>query len=602
MEHHRSRPAKGDRAREKAVRKVVAVMPLDEASRLRILTAPGGPFPLAEIDLGHGTLEVFDRDPRTMRDAFLSTAAHADRTAVVYQGRRWTYQDQWDTVVPLAHALRGLGVGKGDRVGIAMRNYPEFAFSFWATQLIGAVAVPYNGWLRTRELVEVMADSGPVVLVADRERIALLAEVDLAAMGVGTVIAVRCEERPAARSEVVAFDALVAGATDGTGAGSVLGPPEADVSPEDASTIMFSSGTTARPKGVTHTHRNHTASLLNKAIRAVRIVPATLEGPHEILPPAPSTKVVTFPFFHVAGLNTLYTAAYSGHALVLMYKWDAEEAVRLVEAEQANEVAGPPFVVQSFLAAAAATTHDLGSLRVIGMGGSAAPTALVDAVVEGFGERVMVRTGYGLTETTSGVVSISAADFAAHPDSVGRPLPTAEVAILDEKGGRLGVGEEGEIAIRGPQVVHGYLGMPDADDFRDGWFRTGDLGRIDDSGLIYIVGRLKDTVIRGGENIQCAEVEAVLTAHSDVVEAAAFGAPHPTLGEELVAVVRLRPGGTADAGELRGFAAERLAAFKVPARVAVSDIPLPRTPSGKVVKRDIVSTLHLDDLVRPAGV
>ncbi|MEX5635888.1 class I adenylate-forming enzyme family protein [Parafrankia sp. FMc2] len=579
-------------------------MPLDEVSRLRILTAPGGPFPLAEIDLGHGTVEVFDRDPRTMRGAFLSTAAHADRTALVYQGRRWTYQDQWDTVVALSYALRGLGVAKGDRVGIAMRNYPEFVFSFWATQLIGAVAVPYNGWLRTRELVEVMSESGPVVLVADRERIALLADIDLAGMGVRTVVAVRCEETPAALSEVVDFDALVAGAADAGGAaaaGSVLGPPEADVSPEDPSTIMFSSGTTAKPKGVMHSHRNHTASLLNKAIRAVRIVPATLEGPHEILPPAPSTKVVTFPLFHVAGLNTLYTAAYSGHALVLMYKWDAEEAVRLVEAEQANEVAGPPFVVQSFLAAAAATTHDLSSLRIIGMGGSAAPTTMIDAVAERFGEQVMVRTGYGLTETTSGVVSISAADFAEHPDSVGRPLPTVEVAILDEKSERLGVGEEGEIAIRGPQVVAGYLGLPDADDFRDGWFRTGDLGRIDDSGLIYIVGRLKDTVIRGGENIQCAEVEAVLIAHPDVVEAAAFGAPHPTLGEELVAVVRPRPGAVVAAEELRVFAAERLAAFKIPVRIAVSDIPLPRTPSGKVIKREIVSTLRLDDLVRPSA-
>jgi acyl-CoA synthetase (AMP-forming)/AMP-acid ligase II len=568
-------------------------MPLDEVSRLRILTAPGGAFPLAQVDLGHGRLEVFDRDPRTMRDAFLATAAHADRDALVYQDRRWTYQDQWDTVVALAHALQGLGVVKGDRVGIAMRNYPEFVFTFWAAQVIGAVVVPYNGWLRTRELADVVAESRPVVLVADRARIALLAEEDLAASGVRTVVAVRCDETPTARVDVVGFDALV------VGAGDVAAPPDVEVAPRDPSTIMFTSGTTAKPKGAMHTHRNHSASLLNKLIRAMRIEPATPDGPHEILPPAPSTKVVTFPFFHIAGLNTLYTAAYSGHCLVLMYKWNADEAVRLVETERANELAGPPFVIQTFLEAAAG--HDLDTLRVIGMGGSAAPTKVIAAVAERFGDRVTPRTGYGLTETTSGVVSISAADFAEHPDSVGRPLPTAEVAILGEEGQRLGVDEEGEIAIRGPQVVAGYLGMPDAADFRDGWFHTGDLGKIDDAGLIYIVGRLKDTVIRGGENIQCAEVEAVLNAHPDVVEAAALGAPHPKLGEELVAVVRLRPGSRLDAEELRGFAAGHLAAFKVPVRIALIDDALPRTSTGKVVKRDIPKTLSLGDLLQPTA-
>ncbi|MFJ3667409.1 class I adenylate-forming enzyme family protein [Streptomyces sp. NPDC090106] len=567
-------------------------MSLDEMSRLRILTAPGGAFPLAEVDLGHGPLEVFDRDPRTLRDAFLATAAHFDRTALVFRDQRWTYRDQWETVTALAHALQGLGVVKGDRVGIAMRNYPEFVFTFWAAQLIGAVIVPYNGWLRTRELADVVTESRPVVLVADRERIALLADEDLSASGVRTVVAVRCDETPTARVDVVGFDALVSEAAGGA-------PPEVEVAPEDPATIMFTSGTTAKPKGAMHTHRNHSASLLNKLIRAMRIEPATADGPHEILPPAPSTKVVTFPFFHIAGLNTLYTAAYSGHCLVLMYKWNAAEAVRLVETERANELAGPPFVIQTFLDAAAG--HRLDSLRVIGMGGSAAPAKVIAAVTERFGDRVTPRTGYGLTETTSGVVSISAADFAGHPDSVGRPLPTAEVAILSEEGQRLGVGEEGEIAVRGPQVVAGYLGMPDAAEFRDGWFRTGDLGRTDDAGLIYIVGRLKDTVIRGGENIQCAEVEAVLNGHPDVVESAALGAPHPTLGEELVAVVRLLPGSTLDSEQLRGFAAGRLAAFKVPVRIALIDEALPRTSSGKVVKRDIPKTLALGDLLRPAA-
>jgi long-chain acyl-CoA synthetase len=568
-------------------------MTLDETSRLRILTAPGGAFPVTEIEVNGARLEMFDRDPRTMRDAFLATAAFAERTAVVFRDERWTYGEQWDTVCALATAMRDeLGVRPGDRVGIAMRNYPEFIFTFWAAQVVGAVVVPFNGWLRTRELADVIADAAPVVLVADRERIALLAETDLAAIGVRHVVGVRCDD--ALRGSL-----SYAGLLDR--AGTVTEPPAVEVSPDDPSTILFTSGTTAKPKGALHTHRNHSASLLNKYIRAVRIGDEGPDGSHEILPPAPSVKVVTFPFFHIAGMNTLYTAAYSGHALVLMYKWDAEEAVRLVEEEGAGEVAGPPFVVQTFLDAAATTSRDLSSLRIIGMGGSAAPTKVIAALTERFGDQVTPRTGYGLTETTSGVVSISAADFARHPDSVGRPLPTAQVAILAEDGTEVAPGEVGEIAIRGPQVVRGYMNLPDADDFRGGWFHTGDLGRIDEEGLVYIVGRLKDVVIRGGENINCAEVEAVLTAHPDVVEAAALGAAHPQLGEELVAVARVRPGSVVDAEDLRAFAAERLAAFKVPARIAVSEVPLPRTASGKVVKRDIVTTLQVPDLLQPTA-
>jgi long-chain acyl-CoA synthetase len=572
---------------------------LDETTRLRLLTAPDGAFPLTEIVVDGQRLEMFDRDPRTMRDAFLATAAHADLTAIVYGEERWTYRDQWDEVVALAHGLRDeLGVRKGDRVGLAMRNYPEFIFTFWATQLIGAVLVPYNGWLRTRELADLIEGSAPVVLVADQERIALLAEEELAAGGVRAVVGVRCEETPASRTPVTQYAGLLTRA--GHGRTSPAVPPAAEVLPEDPATILYTSGTTGRPKGALHRHRNHSASLLNKLIRAMRVVPATGTEPAQVLPPAPSVKLMTFPMFHIAGMNTLYTAAYSGHTLVLMYKWNAELAVDLVEREGANELSGPPFVIQTFLDAAT-PDRDLSSLRMIGMGGSAASIQVVEAMKARFGDQVTPRTGYGLTETTSGVLSIPPTDFARHPDSVGRPLPTAHVAILGEDDSELPQGEVGEIAIRGPQVVSGYVDVPDADDFRNGWFHTGDLGRIDEEGLVYIVGRLKDVVIRGGENIYCAEVEAALTSHPDVLEAAAFGAPHPALGEELVAVARVRPHSDLTADRLRAFTAEHLAAFKVPARIALAEVELPRTPSGKIVKREIASVLGVEDLLAPAA-
>lgn len=574
-------------------------MTLDETTRLRLLTTPDGAFPLTEIVVDGQRLEMFDREPRTMRDCFLATTAHAEVTAVVYGEERWTYSDQWSEVVALAHALREeLGVRKGDHVGLAMRNYPEFIFTFWATQLIGAVLVPYNGWLRARELADLVAGSHPVVLVADQERIALLAEEDLAASGVRTTVAVRCEEAPdgfTGRNAVVGYRDLL----DRTANPSAV--PDVEVVPEDPSTILYTSGTTGRPKGALHRHRNHSASMLNKLIRAVRVTPATDTEPLRVLPALPSVKLMTFPMFHIAGMNTLYTAAYSAHTLVLMYKWNADLAVELVERERVNELSGPPFVIQTFLDAAGATERDLSSLRALGMGGSAASLQVVEAMKERFGDQITPRTGYGLTETTSGVMSIPPHEFAIHPDSVGRPLPTAHVAILDEDDAEVPQGEVGEIAVRGPQVVSGYFDVPEADDFRNGWFHTGDLGRIDEDGLVYIVGRLKDTVIRGGENIYCAEVEAVLTAHPDVLEAAAFGAPHPSLGEELVAVARVRAGSTLRAEDLRSIAAESLAAFKVPARIALVPDELPRTPSGKIVKREIVSTLRVEHLLESAS-
>lgn len=556
-------------------------MTLDETTRLRLLTTPDGAFPLTEIVVDGQRLEMFDRDPRTMRDAFLATRQHADTTAVVYGNERWTYADQWREVLAFANALHDdLGVRKGDRVGLAMRNYPEFIFTFWATEVLGAVLVPFNGWLRTQELADLIESARPVVLVADHERVALLADQDLAASGVGTVVAVRCEEAPASgacHTSIVAYQDLLARATS-------TELPEVDLAPEDPSTILFTSGTTGKPKGALHRHRNHSASLLNKLIRAVRVIPATETTPLQVLPPAPSVKLMSFPMFHIAGMNTLYTAAYSGHTLVLMYKWNAELAVELVERERVNELSGPPFVIQTFLDAAAASERDLSTLKALGMGGSAASLQVVEAMQRIFGDQITPRTGYGLTETTSGVMSIPPHEFADHPTSVGRPLPTAEVAILDEDGNRVPTGTDGEIAVRGPQVVSGYFDVPDADDFRDGWFHTGDLGKVVD-GWVHVVDRMKDVVIRGGENIYCAEVEAALFEHPAVGDVAVVGVPHESLGEEAVAVVYLRRPATA--GALRRHVAERLASFKVPAHVVFRDEPLPRTPSGKVLKRDL---------------
>ena len=562
-------------------------MAMNDGERFRFLTGPTGAFPLVERVVNGRRLEMFDCEPRTMRDAFLATRIHAG-TALRYQSERWTYGEQWNAVVDLSHALRALGIVKGDRIGIAMRNYPEFVFAFWAAQLLGAVAVPFNAWLKSEELVELLSDARPTVLVADEERIRLLASVDRDAIGLRAVVGVRLTET---YENVVDYSTVVAAHNGSRNA------PDVDVSPTDPSTLLFTSGTTGKPKGVVHTHLNHSASLLNKLIRAVSVVEPEDGGPVRVEPPLPSTKLVTYPLFHIAGLNTLYTAAYAGHTMILMYKWDAETAAKIIEAEGVSELSGPPFVIQTFLEVAKAGVYDLDSLKVLGLGGSAAPAALIASIHETFDGRVTPRTGFGMTETTSGVVGISAADFVTRPTSVGRVLPTAHVRVVDEAGNDLGTDAVGEIAISGPQVVDGYFDDAESTKFRDGWFLTGDLGRISDDGFVYIVGRIKDVVIRGGENINCSEVEGRLLAYPGVVEAAAFGAPHPALGEELVAIVHVAGGSEITQKQLRSFVAERLAAFKVPARIAVTSRELPRTASGKIAKLGIAREMELESIM-----
>ncbi|WP_216892314.1 class I adenylate-forming enzyme family protein [Nocardia alni] len=568
-------------------------MALSDKERLELLTAPGAAFPLRDHTVDGHTYQVFDREPRTLRNAFAEMRTHGSARAIGYRDEYWSYDDMWSEMTALAHALRDRhGIAKGDRVGIAMRNYPEFVMIFGAVQLLGAVAVPFNAWLKGNELAELVLESAPRVLFADQERAELARRLEFAGGATSTTLV---GVRSPAADGVVAYADLL---TDRRPA-QQSDAPEVEVSPEDISTILFTSGTTGRPKAAAHSHLNHSASLLNKLIRAVKLdVPA--DGGAVRVSPAPhSCKLVTFPFFHIAGINTMYNSLYAGHTLILMYKWDAPEAVRLVEQEKVNEISGPPFVVQTFLTAAREGGKDLSSLRTLGMGGAAAPLGVIAEAREVLGPNILPRTGYGMTETTSGVVAISGVDFERRPTSVGRTLPTAEIGIMGADGALLGIGEEGEVAFRGPQVIRGYAGIADSPDFRDGWFFTGDIGRIDEDGFIYLVGRVKDIVIRGGENINCSEVEACLSSHPHVIEAATLGAPHPTLGEELVAIVHVHAGGAVEAEELRAYAAERLAKFKVPARIAIVHEFLPRTASGKVIKRELIGELGLDWLLEP---
>jgi len=459
-------------------------------------------------------------------------------------------------------------VGRGDRVAIAARNYPEWALAFWATVKLGAVAVPLNAWWTGPELTYAIGHSRARVMFADHERLERLAphlpELDLAG-----VVDVRAE-----------LDDLVT-------AGKGQAVPVAEVGPDDDVTILYTSGTTGRPKGAAGTHRNICNFVWNGLY-------AQASGARPATPPANPVQPVTlltFPLFHVGGLQShLVPYTFYGGKLVLMYKWHPDEAIDLIEREAVIAFSGVPTTAFSLLERAAERGVSLDSVAGMSSGATLVPPELVRRIDSQFAGRVAPGNGYGLTETSGAMVFNAGAGYVARPDSVGRPIsPVNEVRIVTEDGRDAAPGEVGEIWMKGPTVVRGYFDDPAATAaaFTDGWFHTGDLGRIDDDGLLFVVDRLKDVVIRGGENVYSAEVEAALFEHPDVADAAIVGVPHPALGEEVAAVVRVRNGGDVDEAGLAAHLRQRLAGFKVPSRWWLRSDELPRNAAGKVLKRQL---------------
>ena len=366
--------------------------------------------------------------------------------------------------------------------------------------------------------------------------------------------------------------------------------PTLVVDPDADAAIMYTSGTTGKPKGAVQTQRNFTNFLMQGVYLTMQMAAEAATSPAAAAP-LPLATLLTFPLFHVGGLHSFllpYTAA--GGKIVLMYRWDAGEAVDIVEREAITAVAGVPTTMFELLEAAKAKGATLESLAGISSGATLVPPELVRRIDEQTSSRAAPGNGYGLTETSGAAIANFGPAYVANPESVGKPIsPVIDVRIVDGDGTDAAVGEVGEIWLKGPTIVRGYLGREreTAEAFTDGWFHTGDLGRLDADGNLYVVDRLKDVIIRGGENVYAAEVEAALYEHPDVTEAAIIGVPDERLGENVGAVVRLRPDSTLDGDGIRAHVADRLAAFKVPAHVWIVDESLPRNASGKVLKREL---------------
>jgi long-chain acyl-CoA synthetase len=551
------------------------------------LTAPGQLFELEEHTIRGVPTRVWKHAPPTLRAVLDLSPMHGDKPLIVYEDERFSFGDHYRAASTFAHRLIDrYGVQKGDRVAIAMRNFPEWMMAFWGAAVTGAIVVPLNAWWTGPELGYGVTDSGSRVLVLDEERALRMRGYE--DLGLDGVIVVR-NEHPLHEREESWADVLGEVPADAS-------PPDVALDPEDDATIFYTSGTTGFPKGALGTHRNICTNVLSLAYGAYfgQMRKQDAEGAPDGAALADSaasqSSLLSVPLFHVTGCHAFMLGSIAfGSTLVMMYKWDPERALELIARERITTIGGVPAMVWQLLESPNFESADTSSVRSIGYGGAPAPPELVRRIEELFPGRTP-SNGWGMTETSSTASNNVGIDYIAKPASCGPPIPPCDVRIVDDQDNELPTGEAGELWVRGPNVVKGYWNKPEATAetfLPGGWLRTGDIAMLDDDGFIFITDRAKDMIIRGGENVYCAEVEAALFEHPAVSDCAVFGIPHDVLGEEVGAVVLLRPGEEATQNELQVHCRDRLASFKVPVRVWFWTEELPRNPAGKVLKREL---------------
>ncbi len=556
-------------------------MPADPV--LDQLTGPGGPFEIVTEPVLGVPLQVYKDRLTSMRDIVAMADARAEVDFIVQGDRRLTFGEHNALVRRVAAAFLDLGIVHGDRVAILSANNPEWVVLFWAAAALGVVVVPLNAWWKTEELEFGLRDSGAKLLCCDARRWALVRDTVADLEDLEHVFVMDLDEpdgvaRPG--TELLVDD-------PGT-----MPEPTAVAGEDDLLAILYTSGTTGRPKGATVTHRQAIANLQNLFCLGVAGAMRGGDTAPELATDIQAGTLLVVPLFHVTGCLATMTVNYaSGAKLVLMPpgRFDVDAAMRTIEQEKVTTIGGVPTIMWRLVEAPNFGDYDLSTVTRASYGGAPAAPELVQRIRERFPKvKKTLATAYGLTETASVATSNVGDDYATHPDSVGRAVPTVEIRIVDEDGADVPVGETGEIWLRGPTIMlRGYWNRPEANAEAvtpDGWFRSGDIGRFDADGFLYLVDRAKDMIIRAGENVYCVEIEQTLFEHPDIVDAAVVGVPHRELGEEVKAVVQLRDGSTATAEDVRDHCRAHLADFKVPEYVELRDEPLPRNPAGKVLK------------------
>jgi long-chain acyl-CoA synthetase len=531
------------------------------------------------VPVGDAIYTVFKHAPTNLGRFYREAVTrHRDSTYFVYRDERYRFGDAWLLVERVAQALIRTGVSPGDRVGIAMRNYPEWAWVFMAATTIGAVAVCFNSWWSGKELEYGVRDSGVRALFVDQERLERVAPW-IGSTGV-TPVAVRSDPSDGAIiwSDFLGPDRAPAGMNLGDG-----------VESEHPATILYTSGSSDRAKGVLSTHRALIHAVMGYeygSVMAAQKQKGDGKPSGAAPPPYMPALLITAPLFHVTGLNSqLLLSLRLGRKIVAMHKWDAEQALAAIEQERITHFSGVPTMVAELMKSPNYAQHDLSSLEAITGGGSAMTAQHTNRISKRSGGRISSRTGYAMTETNGIAASHGGPSLLKRPSSVGRAQPPlVSIKVVDSTGLPLGALEEGEILIHGAMNCSGYWNRPEdtARTLRGGWIYTGDLGYLDSQGYLFITGRIKDLVVRGGEKISCFEVEAALTQHADVVDCVVFGVPDERLGERVACICELPAGSALSAKALKAFLAPVLAAYKVPEVFYLQTTPLARLASGKV--------------------
>ena len=542
------------------------------------ITAPEAFFELEDVTIDGQSLPTYKHAPKTLIEVLDNSRGHGDIDFMVYEGERYTFTRFYEEVDAMAATLQSeYGVVKGDRVAIAMRNNPEWSISYAAATYIGAVVVPINSWGKTEELQYAITDSGAKLLVADVSRLKLLDKV-FADLNIQAVVV--SADESATRDKVKRFEEVV---SEGKGKSYDV----VEQSPEDSCVILYTSGSTGFPKGVVHRHIGICQALMNMMFAG--FLTMDLEGgAREYKGGADrETPLLTVPLFHATGLLSGFLIPLQlGQKAVMMYKWDSETALKLVEDEKITSMSSVPAIIQDLLSHPNFDDYNVESLIRVSAAGAATPPGLPALIDEKFGNPSR-SAGYAMTESLAVCSTQIGIVYDFKPDASGIVSPIMDVRFVDPSGAVLPEGEAGEIQLRGITCTPGYWEKPEANEktFHDGgWMETGDVGLIDEDGFIHITGRIKEIVIRGGENIYPGEIESVAYEMDGVQENVVFGVPDEAMGEEMVMVAYATPGKEVSADALRAYLKERLAGYKVPKFIEISEQPLPRNASEKLHK------------------
>jgi len=559
---------------------------LDAAYEL--ITGPGGPIQVGSIEKDGRSLPFITNAPTNLGDyvAFFC-AQHGDAIFLVEGDERLSFKQVYAAARKVAAGLiETHGVARGDRVGLAMRNANAWCVSYLGILLAGGCATLLNGWWQGGELAAGIEDAEAKLVIADAQRAARLAEPGVTHSAKVVTLDIT---RPI--DEAIA---PVSGSAD-TALPVLTG--------DDLATILFTSGSTGQSKGAYSRHRSVVQAIFNYVTQTASIVHLLTED-GQMSDIQPATLICT-PLFHVTAEIPVFLQSFAlGRKLVLMPKWNAEEAMRLIQDEQVNYFVGVPLMSYEILVHPNRKNYDLSTCKSYAGGGAPRPPEHVKRLATEMGEGKPL-LGYGLTETNAVGCGIINENYVEKPLSTGpASKPLVDLAILDDNGAALAQGQVGEVCIRSICNFEGYWNNPAATKaafFDNGYFRTGDLGYLDADGYLFIVDRKKDIIIRGGENISCQEVEAAIYEHADVNECAVFGLPDERLGEVVGAVVWLKPDSSVDANELTAFLQERLAAFKVPYRIWMATDALPKLGSEKIDKVSLRNKYREEFAAQPAA-